>query len=87
MAKNESDLFNFFSKQEFWKFFIEKCFILFINFKLLVFHYNIVEISDILNKWSMWTTCIQTIYPIEFCIFCIYDGKKMKILDFFKTNA
>ena len=32
-----------------------------------MFHNNIVTVSEILNKWNMLKTCIQTAYPSIFC--------------------
>ena len=54
----------------------------FTDFKLLMFHNNIVKISEILNKSKL----VQTTYPINFCIFCnhFYYEKKMKIFNFLK---
>ena len=43
--------------------------IFFTDFKLLMFYNNMVKISEILNKWNLLNTCIQTTYPVEFCIF------------------
>ena len=57
----------------------------FTDFKSLMFHNNIVKISEILNKWKMLKSCIQTTYPINFCIFCshFYYGKKRENIQFF----
>ena len=41
----------------------------FTDIKLLIFNYNIVKIPEILSKCNMVKTCIQTTYPIDFCIF------------------
>ena len=80
MAKNGSDLCNFCSELDFWKFFIKKKYFLFFffNFKLLMFHHNIVKISEGLNKRSLLKVCIKTPCPIDFCIFCnhFYYWKK-----------
>ena len=40
----------------------------FTDLRLLMFHYNIVKISEILNKWNILKTFIETTYHIEFCI-------------------
>ena len=50
-------------------------------------HNDIVKISEILNKWNMLKTCIQTTYPIDFRIFCgqVYYGKKWTDSIVFKT--
>ena len=51
IAKNWSDLCNFYSKMIFWNFCLSKYFLLFFaEFKLLMFHNNIVKISEKLNK-------------------------------------
>ena len=65
------------------------------NFSLLIlnmFYNNIVKISEILNKWNLWKTCIQSTYPIDFaCVahvvlqpFLLLE--KLKIFIFFKIN-
>ena len=52
-AKCWSDLCNFYSKVIFWNFCLRKYFLLsFAEFKLLMFHNNIVKISEKLNKWN-----------------------------------
>ena len=60
------------------------------DFKLLMFHNNIVKILEILNMWNLLKTCIQTTrtYPIKFCIFCthFYYGEYRKYSNFWKTN-
>ena len=87
-AKNRSDLCIFYSKVIFWIFWIfrlRKYFLLsYVEFKLLMFHNNIVKILEILNKRNLLKTCLQVIYPIGFCIICIhfYYGKKWKYLIF-----
>ena len=55
LAKNGSDLCNFYtrscSKLDFWKCFIKTfCLLFFTDFKSLMFHNNIVKISEILNE-------------------------------------
>ena len=53
---------------------------------LMMLHNDIVKISEILNKWNMLKTCIQTTYPIDFRIFCgqVYYGKSEQIRLFLK---
>ena len=56
--------------------------IIFMDLKLLMFHYNIVNISEILNKVNLLKTCLKFIYPTIFCIFCShfqYEEKWTKI--------
>ena len=53
-AKNWSDLCNFYSKAIFFYFFSMKVFFLFFaKFELLMFHNNIVKISENLNKRNL----------------------------------
>ena len=49
-TKNGSDLCNFYSKLDFFKFFIRNIFCFCSVFELLMFHNNTVKISEILNK-------------------------------------
>ena len=42
---------------------------LFTDFKLLMFHNNILKISEILNKWNWLKTCIQPTYLSIFANF------------------
>ena len=53
-----------------------------------MFHNIIVKISEKLNEQNLLKICLQVTYPTDFCIICIhfYDGEKMKIFDFLKTN-
>ena len=52
-AKSCPDLCNFYSKVIFWKFCLRKYFLLsFAEFELLMFHKNIVKISEKLIKWN-----------------------------------
>ena len=37
------------------------------GFELLMFHNNIVKISEILTKWNLLKICLQSNYPINFC--------------------
>ena len=67
------------SKMDFRNFFIRKYFLLlFTDLKLLTFQNNIVKISEVLDKWNLVKTCIQTTYPIGFCIICsqVYYGRE-----------
>ena len=87
MAKNGSDLCNFYSKLDFFEFFTKKYFLhFFTDFKLFMlnFHNNTVNISEIL-KWNLLKTYIQTTYSINFCILysCFYYGKKNENIFFF----
>ena len=51
IARNRSDLCNFYSKAIFLNFCLSKYFLLFFaEFELLMFHNNIVKISEKLNK-------------------------------------
>ena len=66
-TKNGSCLCNFYNKLDFWKIFSRKYLLLFFTgFKLLMFHNNIVKISEILNKWNLLKTCIQITYLVDF---------------------
>ena len=79
MAKNWSDLRNFYSKMIFLNFCLGKYFALFFaEFKLLMFHNNTVKISEKLNKQNLLNICLQVTYPTDFCIINIhsYYGKK-----------
>ena len=79
IAKHWSDLCNFYSKVIFWKFCLSKYFLLFFaEFELLMFHNNIVKISEKWNKQNLLKICLQVTYPTNFCIFFIhfYYGKK-----------
>ena len=46
------------------------CLFFFTDFKLLLFPDNIVNITESFNKWNLLKFCIQTTYPIDFCIIC-----------------
>ena len=80
MAKNGSDICNFCSKLDFGKSGRKHFLLFFMDFKLLMFHNNIVKVSEILNKENLLKTCLKFTYPIDFCIFCshFYKGKKRK---------
>ena len=85
IAKNWSDLCNFYSKVIFWNFCLSKYFLLFFaEFELLMFPNNIVKISETLNKQNLLKICLQVTYPTNFCIIFIhfYYGKKWKYLIF-----
>ena len=57
MTKNWSDLCNFYSKVIFWNFCLRKYFLAFFaEFELLMFHNNIVKISEKLKKWNLLNT-------------------------------
>ena len=74
------------AKWFFWNFCLSKYFLLFFaEFELLMYHNNIVKISEKLNKWNLLKICLQVTYPTNFCIIFIlfYYGEKVKILDFF----
>ena len=81
IAKSWSDLCNFYGKVIFWNFCLSKYFLIsFAEFELLMFHNNIVKISEKLNKQNLLQNCFQFIFPTNFCIIFIhfYYGKKGK---------
>ena len=96
MAIHWSDLCNFYSEVFFFFFFCSFCsfclrkyFLLFFaEFKYLMFHNNIVKISETLNKRNLLKTCLQSYlpYPTNLCIICFkfYYGKSENIW-FFKN--
>ena len=89
IAKNWSDLCNFYSKEIVLNFCLRKYFLLFFaEVELLMFHNNIVKISEKLNKWNLLKICLQVTCPTNFGIFFIhfYYGEKVKILNFLKTT-
>ena len=59
----------------------------FAEFQLLMFHNNIVKISENLNKRVLLKTSLQVTYPADFCIICmqITRGKSESIW-FFKNQ-
>ena len=64
-------------------FILENIFLLFFaEFKLLMFHNNIVKISEKLNKGNLLKLCLQVTFPTDFYIICIHYGKKWKYLIF-----
>ena len=84
-AKNWSDLCNFNSKVNFRNFCLRNVYLVFFaEFELLMFHNNIMNISERLNERDLLKICLQVTYPIDFCIICIhfYYGKKRKYLIF-----
>ena len=89
IAKNWSDLCNFCSKVIFLNFCLRKYFLLFFaEFELLVFHNNIVKISEKNEQAELMKIRLQVTYPTNFCIICIhfYYGTKVKTFEFFKTS-
>ena len=62
------------------------CLLFFAEFELLMFHNNIVKISEKLTKWNLLKICLQVTYPTNFCIIFIhfYYGKKWKYWVFSK---
>ena len=68
--------FNFCLRQYFLLFFAE--------FELLMFHNNIVKISENLNKGNLLKIWLQVTYPTDFCMILLhfYYGKKWKYLIF-----
>ena len=58
--------------------------LLFTNFKLLMFHNNIVNISEIINKGNLLKTCLKSSYHTNFCIFCSHFSYRKKYSFFFK---
>ena len=84
-AKIWTHLCNFYRKVNFWNYWLRKYFLLFFaEFELLMFHNNIMKISEKLNKRNLLKTCLQVTYPTNFCIICIhfYYGKKWQYLIF-----
>ena len=66
-------------KRSFGVYVLVNIFLLFLaEFELLIFHNNIVKISEKFNKRNLSKICLQVTYPTDFCIFCIhfYYGKK-----------
>ena len=81
IAKSWSDLCIFYNIVIFWNFCLRKYFLFFFaEFELLMFHNNIVKISEKLNKQNLSKICLQVTYPTNFCIIFIhfYYGKKWK---------
>ena len=65
-------------------FFLTKYFFFFAEFELLLFHNNIVKISEQLSKQNLWKIRLQVTYPTDFCIICIHflPWEKVKMFDF-----
>ena len=64
----------------FFRIFVSEIFFLlfFAEFELMMFHNNIVKISEKLNKQNLLKICLQVTYPADFWMICIlfYYGKK-----------
>ena len=90
IAKNWSDLCNFYGKVIFLNFCISKYFLLFFaEFKLLMFHNNIVKISEILNKQNLLKICLPTLQitlQISAYFSFIFTMGKSENIGFFKTT-
>ena len=69
--------------------FYQTYFLLFCTvFKLLMFHNNIVKISESLNKLKLLKVCIKTTYPVDVLHIMqpfLYQEKK-KVFDLIKTD-
>ena len=81
IAKSWSELCNFYTKVIFWHFCLSEYFLLsFAEFELVMFHNNIVKISEKLYKQNLSKICLQVTYPTNFCVIFIqfYYGKKWK---------
>ena len=88
ITKNWSDLCNFYSKAIVLNFCPRKYFLLFFaDFESLMFHNNIVKISEKLNKQNLLKIYLPSYLPYEFLhnyhSFVLWE--KVKILDFLKT--
>ena len=84
-AKSSSNLCNFYSKVIVWNFCLRKYFLLFFaESELLMFHNNVVNISEKFNKWNLLKILLQITYPTDFCMLWLhfYYGKKWKYLIF-----
>ena len=69
----------------FWNFCLRKYFLLFfVEFESLMFHTNIVDISEKMNKRKLLQICLKVTYPTDFCIICIHFhfGRKWKYFFF-----
>ena len=83
---NWSGLCNFYSKVIFLNFCLRKYFLLsFSKFKLLIFHNNIMKISEKLNKQNLLKICFQVTYPSDFFnnLHSFLLWEKVKIFIFF----
>ena len=87
MAKNWSDLCNFYSKVIFWIFYDRKYhFFFFVGFKLLMFHNNIVKTSEKMNKQNLLKICLQATYRFLHNLHSILLWEKVKTFDFLKKR-
>ena len=67
IAKNWSHLRNFFSKVIFWDFCLRKYFLLFlVEFKSLMFHNNIVKISEKIQQAELVENLPPSYLPYKF---------------------
>ena len=85
IAKNWSDPCNFYSKVIFWNFCLSKYFLLFFaEFELLMFHNNIVKISEKTEQVKLVENLPPSYLPYKFLhnfhSFLLWE--KVKILDF-----
>ena len=85
IAKNWSDLRNFYSKVIFLDFCLSKHFLLFFaEFELLMFHNNIVKISEKIEQVKLVENLPPSYLPYKFLhnfhSFSVWE--KVKILDF-----
>ena len=67
---------------EFLKFSYFFFFLLFFaDFHLMMFHNNIVKISEKINIWNLLKSCLKVTYPFDFCKICnhFYNGKKLRV--------
>ena len=74
----------------FWNFCRRKYFLLFFaEFELLMFHNNIVKISENLNKGNLLKIWLQVTYPTDFCMIWLhfYYGKSENIWFLKKKNT
>ena len=91
MAKNWSDLCNFYNKVIFWNSYLRKYFLLFFaEFEFLVFHNNIVKIPEKLNKQNLLKICLPVTYPTNFCrllhSILLWEKVKIFVAFFLKKN-
>ena len=87
ITKNWSDLCNFFCKVIFWNFCLRKYFsLIFVEFELLMFHNNIVKISEKLNKQNLLKNLPPSYLPYRFLhnLHSFLLWEKVKIFDFLK---
>ena len=86
MAKIGSDLCNIYSKLDFWKNFIRNIFFLFfaffMDFKVLMFHNNIMKTSVILNKGNLLKICFIYL-PHQFLHKCVIFLKPVNRIKLF----